>query len=91
MDGTGTSSDSRGTPDSLEEGEEGDNEVKPHAQRVLTELMDMGFGHHAALHAVKAARGNRELAVEFLLNGIPEDVEARLNKSGGNKPRFGVS
>jgi UV excision repair protein RAD23 len=40
----------------------------------VKELMDMGFPKAESEAAVKAARGDLSLAVEFLTNGIPENL-----------------
>ena len=41
----------------------------------LNSLIDMGFERSQAEAAIKAARGQVDLAVEFLYNGIPEGIE----------------
>lgn len=38
----------------------------------IKQLTDMGFGKEEAENAIKAARGQVEIAVEFLYNGIPD-------------------
>jgi UV excision repair protein RAD23 len=40
----------------------------------VAQLQDMGFSAAEAKNAIKAARGNVELAIEFLYNGIPENL-----------------
>ena len=58
----------------------------------VKELMDMGFPKSESEAAVKAARGDLSLSVEFLTNGIPEhllsqgegNVNAEVNPSATN-------
>ena len=40
----------------------------------IKQLSEMGFSGEEAKHAIKAARGNVEIAIEFLYNGIPDDL-----------------
>lgn len=45
-------------------------------------LMEMGFPKPESEAAIKAARGNLDLAVEFLYNGIPENLPSEEELSG---------
>ena len=47
----------------------------------INNLADMGYPKSEAEAAVKAARGNIELAVEFLTNGIPSDLPNFSNEN----------
>ena len=40
-------------------------------QDAVRQLMDMGFPEEEAKNALRAAMGNSDVAVEFLMNGIP--------------------
>ena len=51
----------------------------------------MGFEKSQAEAAIKAARGQIDLAVDFLYNGIPEGVNDNDNDQfmeGGNEPQM---
>ena len=56
----------------------------------IKQLTDMGFGKEESENAIKAARGQVEIAVEFLYNGIPEylpmdeDNDNNDNDDGNN-------
>ena len=45
----------------------------------MTSLLDMGFEKTQAEAAIKAARGQIDLAVEFLYNGIPEGINDNMD------------
>ena len=45
----------------------------------MNSLLDMGFEKTQAEAAIKAARGNIDLAVEFLYNGIPEGINDNMD------------
>jgi UV excision repair protein RAD23 len=53
-------------------------QTQPKKEKDYTEeiknLMDMGFPKNEAEGAIKAARGDVNLAIEFLYNGIPENL-----------------
>ena len=56
----------------------------------LNSLVDMGFDRPQAESAIKAARGQIDLAIEYLYNGIPEGVnnnnfEQLQNEGEGNE------
>ena len=48
----------------------------------INNLADMGYPRSEAEAAVKAARGNIELAIEFLTNGIPANLPNVLEEGG---------
>ena len=53
-------------------------EEKPQGEKCssqINSLVDMGFEKSQAEAAIKAARGQVDLAVEFLYNGIPEGID----------------
>lgn len=54
--------------------------VNPDAVR---QLMDMGFPQEEATTALRAAMGNADVAVEFLMNGIPAHALAAAGLGGG--------
>jgi len=54
--------------------------VNPEAVR---QLMDMGFPQEEATTALRAAMGNADVAVEFLMNGIPPHALAAAGMGGG--------
>ncbi len=54
--------------------EKKDNKTEEQFTQQLNSLMDMGFEKSQAEAAIKAARGQIDLAIEFLYNGIPEGV-----------------
>lgn len=53
--------------------------VNPEAVR---QLMDMGFPEEEATTALRAAMGNADVAVEFLMNGIPPHALAAAGMGG---------
>ena len=57
----------------------------------LNSLVDMGFERPKAESAIKAARGQIDLAIEYLYNGIPEGIkDIELNQGqGGNFGNIG--
>ena len=81
-----------------EKKEEKKPEPKPQPQPVenkyasqIASLVDMGFEKSQAEAAIKAARGQIDLAVDFLYNGIPEGVNDNDNDQfmeGGNEPQM---
>ena len=57
----------------------------------IKQLSEMGFSAEESKNSIKAARGNVELAIEFLYNGIPDNLpnEEELvqgGEEGGNSP-----
>lgn len=54
--------------------------VDPNAVR---QLMDMGFPEEESTTALRAAMGNSDVAVEFLMNGIPPHALAAAGMGGG--------
>ena len=54
--------------------EKKDNKQEVQYTQQLNSLIDMGFEKTQAEAAIKAARGQIDLAIEFLYNGIPEGV-----------------
>lgn len=54
--------------------------INPEAVR---QLMDMGFPEEEATTALRAAMGNADVAVEFLMNGIPAHAMAAAGMGGG--------
>ncbi len=56
---------------------------KDYSNEVKT-LMDFGFPKAECEAAIKAARGNVNVATEFLLNGIPEGMPSEDSPSTGN-------
>mmetsp|Transcript_17352 Transcript_17352/g.29028 ORF Transcript_17352/g.29028 Transcript_17352/m.29028 type:complete len:436 (+) Transcript_17352:74-1381(+) len=59
-----------------------DNTLDPAAIR---QLMDMGFPEEEATTALRAAMGNADVAVEFLMNGIPPHALAAAGMGGGDQ------
>lgn len=55
--------------------------AKDYTQEVKN-LMDMGFPKAEAEAAIKAAQGDMNIAIEFLYNGIPENLPTNLNAGG---------
>jgi UV excision repair protein RAD23 len=49
----------------------------------LQQLTDMGFPQEEAEAALRAAQGNSDLAVEYLMSGIPDHARGNM---GGNSP-----
>lgn len=47
-------------------------------------LVEMGFPQEYSEAAIKAAKGNVSLAIEFLYNGIPQNIESQNNNNGNN-------
>ena len=45
------------------------------------QLTDMGFPEDQAVAALSAANGNSDLAVEFLMNGIPEGALPTVSRA----------
>ena len=61
-------------------------EPKPQEEKYtqqLNSLVDMGFEKSQAEAAIKAARGQIDLAIEFLYNGIPEGINDNNMDFGG--------
>lgn len=63
-------------------------QTKPQTQNVdyskeVETLMEMGFPKEYAESAIKAAKGNVTIAIEFLYNGIPENISSNENASQG--------
>jgi UV excision repair protein RAD23 len=56
--------------------------INPEAVR---QLMDMGFPEEEATTALRAAMGNPDVAVEFLMNGIPPHALAAAGMGGDNQ------
>ena len=54
--------------------EKKDNKKEEQFTQQLNSLLDMGFEKTQAEAAIKAAKGQIDLAIEFLYNGIPEGV-----------------
>jgi UV excision repair protein RAD23 len=52
-----------------------------YSEQVKT-LVEMGFPQEYSEAAIKAAKGNVSLAIEFLYNGIPSNIENQNNNSG---------
>lgn len=54
----------------------------------LTELMSMGFESGKCEAALRAAFNNKDRAVEYLLNGIPQNLQPTnlTNVEGGEEP-----
>ena len=58
----------------------------------IKQLSEMGFAEEESKNAIKAARGNVELAIEFLYNGIPDNLPGEEEpaygggEEGGNSP-----
>ena len=50
----------------------------------IKQLTDMGFGKEESENAIKAARGQVEIAVEFLYNGIPDYLPIDDDEDNGN-------
>ena len=44
-------------------------------ENTLKDMQDMGFGREEWMRALRAAYYNPERAIDYLLNGIPEDIE----------------
>ena len=59
------------------------------SEEALAQLVTMGFREAEARYALVAARGNGDLAVEFLTNGIPEQLETPTASS--TTPASGAS
>ena len=60
----------------------GQNSQKPQEEKYaqqMSSLLDMGFEKTQAEAAIKAARGQIDLAIEFLYNGIPEGINDNMN------------
>jgi len=58
------------------------NEQKPQEEKYtqqMSSLLDMGFEKTQAEAAIKAARGQIDLAIEFLYNGIPEGINDNMD------------
>jgi UV excision repair protein RAD23 len=51
----------------------------------IRQLMDMGFPEDEATTALRAAMGNADVAVEFLMNGIPPHALAAAGMGGDNQ------
>lgn len=49
----------------------------------VQQLTDMGFPQEEAEAALRAAQGNSDLAVEYLMSGIPDHARANLSAGGG--------
>ena len=65
-------------PKQEEKAEEKKPEQKPQENKYASQiasLVDMGFEKSQAEAAIKAARGQVDVAVEFLYNGIPEGID----------------
>lgn len=45
----------------------------------VSQLTDMGFPEDQAVAALRAAMGNPDVAVEFLMTGIPDHTQVRIN------------
>ena len=72
----------------LKPGEKKANEPKKAEEKYsqqINSLIDMGFEKSQAEAAIKAARGQIDLAVDFLYNGIPEGInDIAMGEEGNN-------
>eukprot|EP00555_Chaetoceros_dichaeta_P002886 CAMPEP_0198249222 /NCGR_PEP_ID=MMETSP1447-20131203/793_1 /TAXON_ID=420782 /ORGANISM="Chaetoceros dichaeta, Strain CCMP1751" /LENGTH=457 /DNA_ID=CAMNT_0043933795 /DNA_START=85 /DNA_END=1461 /DNA_ORIENTATION=- len=59
-------------------------------QEVITNLTSMGFREAEVRACLQASQGNPDVAVEFLMNGIPPGVQA-LQQGGGSSTSGGTS
>jgi UV excision repair protein RAD23 len=48
----------------------------------ISTLVDMGFPKEYAEAAIKAAKGNVTIAIEFLYNGIPDNIDTSTSNQG---------
>ena len=61
--------------------------VSAHNQRAIKEIEAMGFERHLILKAMKAADFHPERAVEYLLTGIPETLQAEQSPHSATSKR----
>lgn len=62
-------------------------------EEAVTQILDMGFPETEVRAALQAANGNADLAVEFLMNGIPEhalNAMASQRTAAGGAPSGGA-
>ena len=74
-------------PEEQKPAEKKENEQKKPEEKYtqqINSLTDMGFEKSQAEAAIKAARGQIDLAVEFLYNGIPEGINDNAMDEEGN-------
>jgi len=57
----------------------GSGQTAPNYTNEVNTLVDMGFPKDYSETAIKAAQGNVNLAIEFLYNGIPENLPSNNN------------
>lgn len=77
---TGTTSNTTTTTNTQAQAKDYSSQVK--------DLMDMGFPKAESEAAIKASQGDVNIAIEFLYNGIPENLPSNLegeNVSGGQE------
>lgn len=58
-----------------------DNDVPPEA---IAQLTAMGFPEPEVKACLRAAKGNADVAVEFLMNGIPDYIQNAISSSSNN-------
>ncbi len=63
-------------------------QIKDYSSEVNT-LVEMGFPKEYALSAIKAAKGNVSIAIEFLYNGIPDVPIDDTEVNNGNQGQSG--
>ena len=61
----------------------------PNAEHVR-QLTDMGFPEDQATAALRAAMGNPDVAVEFLMTGIPDNVQVRQRSASTNLQQYSI-
>jgi len=49
-----------------------------HREEIVTELISMGFTREQIIPCLQAAFYNKEMAVQYLLNGIPAHITQDL-------------
>ncbi|KAH7824619.1 UV excision repair protein RAD23 [Monocercomonoides exilis] len=57
-----------------------DKEPLPEENNPVEELVGMGFEHSEVQRALRASFGEVATAIEYLMNGIPEDIERQLSE-----------
>ena len=56
-----------------------EKKTSPDYSEQMTNLLSMGCEQAKAEQAIKAAKGNLQLAIDFYFNGIPENLNTNLN------------
>jgi len=61
---------------------ENDSDMSPMMRSTITNLLGMGFEHNEILHALRSSSGNVDLAVDYLLTGISDDlIQQEINET----------